>query len=192
LYVGGETSVRGFRQNELGPLIYVSSDDTTRALTALNAPDSASKADFIQESLRMRIIPAGGNRMFVGNIEYRLATPFLNSLQTVLFVDVGGLSTKGVTTVTGSNQFRYTPGLAIKYFSPVGPVQINVGYNSYDLLGGPAYSDQFRDSSGQPVLKCISGTDPSDGSCRPLRAISALPKWSFRRLTLSVAFPPDF
>jgi outer membrane protein insertion porin family/translocation and assembly module TamA len=191
LYVGGETSVRGFRQNELGPLIYVTSDDTTRALQAINAPDSASQARFVQDSLRMRIIPAGGNRMFVGNLEYRLPGPFLKSLQTVFFLDAGGLSTNGVTTVTGSNQFRFTPGVAIKYFSPVGPVQINVGYNRYDLLDGPAFSDQFKNAQGESILRCLSGTT-ADGSCKPMTAIQSLPKWSLRRLTLSVAFPPDF
>ena len=191
LYVGGETSVRGYRQNELGPLIYVSSDDTTRALKAINEPDSARRSAFVQDSLRMRIIPAGGNTMYVGNLEYRLPGPFLNALQTVLFVDVGALSTKGVTTLRGSNQFRFTPGVAIKYFSPVGPVQINVGYNHYGLLAGPAFSDQFLDANRQPVLRCISGTDPATGNCLPLQAISSPRGW-FRRLTLSVAFPPDF
>jgi outer membrane protein insertion porin family len=190
LYVGGETSVRGFRQNELGPLSYVSSDDTTRALVAINQADDSLRATFIQDSLRMRIIPAGGNTMLIGNIEYRLPGPFLNSIQTILFLDAGSLSTKGVTTLKGSDQFRFTPGVAIKYFSPVGPVQINVGYNSYGLLAGPAFSDQFRDADGNAVLKCISGTDAA-GECKSLSAISSPRGW-FRRLTLSVAFPPDF
>jgi outer membrane protein insertion porin family/translocation and assembly module TamA len=189
LYVGGETSVRGFRQNELGPVIYVTSNDTAQAQAVLDAPDKDSRTAALQK-LDVRIIPAGGNSMYVGNLEYRLPGPFLNTLQTVLFVDAGALSTRGITTLTGSNQFRYTPGIAVKHFSPVGPVQINIGYNRYDLLAGPAFSDQYRNSSGQPVLTCISGT--VGGVCQPLSAISSQPRWSLRRLTLSVAFPPDF
>ena len=193
LYVGGENSVRGFRQNELGPLIYVTSDDSLRALAAINAAGDAERRDSLQ-SLTMRIIPAGGNEMYIGNFEYRLPGPFLKSLQTVLFLDVGALSTPGITTVTGSGQFRFTPGIALKYFSPVGPVQINVGYNRYDLLSGPAFSDQFTDALGQPVLRCVSGTEGTGPTavCKPIQAIAPLPRNLFRRLTLSVAFPPDF
>jgi outer membrane protein insertion porin family/translocation and assembly module TamA len=186
LYVGGETTVRGFRQNQLGPLTYVTSDDTTQAMIALNAPDEASRIQELQK-MTMRIIPAGGNRMFIGNLEYRLPGPFVNAIQTILFLDAGALSTKGITTVSGSNQFRFTPGVAIKYFSPVGAVQVNLGYNSYDLLAGPVFSDQFMDPAkpGQRKLTCISGV--VGGVCQPLAAVSHL-----RRLTLTVAFPPDF
>jgi hypothetical protein len=192
LYVGGETSVRGFRQNELGPVIYVTSDDTIRARGAINAADSASRIGWLQDSLRMRVIPAGGNTMYVGNLEYRLP-PVLKNLQTVLFVDAGALSTPGAETIKGLKQFRFTPGVSLKIFSPVGPVQINVGYNGYSLLPGAAFSDQFKDASGDPVLTCISGTRVVNGieDCQPLAAISS-PKGWFRRLTLSVAFPPDF
>jgi outer membrane protein assembly factor BamA len=189
LYVGGETSVRGFRQNELGPLTYVSSDDTARVRRAIDEPDDSLRALFIRDSLGLRRIPAGGSQMFVGNLEYRLPAPFLPNVQAILFVDVGALTTQGTTTLKGSNQFRFTPGVAIKVFSPVGPVQINVGYNRYGLQDGPVFSDQFRDAAGQPVLTCISGPDP--GGCKSLGAVSSPRGW-FRRLTLSVAFPPDF
>jgi outer membrane protein insertion porin family len=189
LYVGGETSVRGFRQNELGPLTYVSSDDTALVRKAINEPDDSLRARFIRDSLGLRRIPTGGNQMFVGNLEYRLPGPFLPNLQTVLFLDVGALSIKGLTTLKGSNQYRFTPGVAFKVFSPVGPVQINVGYNRYGLEDGPVFSDQFRDAERQPILTCISGTDA--GGCKSLGAVSSPRGW-FRRLTLSVAFPPDF
>jgi outer membrane protein insertion porin family/translocation and assembly module TamA len=182
LYAGGETSVRGFRQNELGPVIYLTSvDDTTAARVAAAPSDSA-----LQE-LTMRLIPVGGNAMYVGNLEYRLPGPFLKTLQTILFVDVGAVSTSGgFSAIAGSDQFRWTPGVALRYFSPVGPVQINVGYNSYDPLAGPVYSDRID----RNALTCISGID-SSGACRPLSAIR--PRNGFlRRLTFTVAFPPDF
>jgi outer membrane protein insertion porin family len=190
LYVGGETSVRGFRQNELGPLSYVSSDSTSLALAAINAPDSASRVALLQ-NMRMRVVPAGGNTMYIGNLEYRLTAPFVKGIQAILFVDAGALSTPGAETIKGFKQFRFTPGVAVKYFSPVGPVQVNVGYNGYGLLAGPAYSDQFKNASDEPILRCISGEDPVTSTCRPLQAISS-PKGWLRRLTLSVAFPPDF
>jgi outer membrane protein assembly factor BamA len=192
LYVGGETSVRGFRQNELGPLIYVTSNDTVQVKAALNGV--ADTAGALQEKLEMRIIPAGGNAMYVGNLEYRLPGPFLKTLQTILFVDAGALSTSGIVTLKGSNQFRFTPGVAFKYFSPVGPIQINLGYNKYNLLEGPAFSDQFTDLKGKPILQCLrEGVDNNTGNtiCLPVAAIAA-PRGFFRRITLSVSFPPDF
>jgi outer membrane protein insertion porin family/translocation and assembly module TamA len=182
LYAGGETSVRGFRQNELGPLIYVTSvDDTIAARVAASPSDSA-----LQE-LDVRLIPAGGNAMYVGNLEYRMPGPFTRALQTILFVDVGAVSTSGgLISISGSRQFRWTPGIALKYFSPVGPVQFNVGYNSYDPLAGPVFSDRIDPRT----LTCISGTDAS-GNCSSLSAIA--PRTSFlKRLTFTVAFPPDF
>lgn len=193
LYAGGETSVRGFRQSELGPLIYVTSDPADSVANALNAPDEASRIAALQR-LDMRIIPAGGNAMYVGNLEYRLPGPFLKTLQTVFFVDAGAVTTTGITTIAGSNQFRLTPGVAFKYFSPVGPIQFNVGYNRYDPLAGPAFSDKFTDGAGNPILRCISGEAVVSGRtvCQPLPAIAPRSGGFLRRLTLTVSFPPDF
>jgi outer membrane protein insertion porin family/translocation and assembly module TamA len=189
LYVGGENSVRGFRQNELGPVIYVTSNDSARAQAVIDAPTETIR-DSLLQAMTVRVIPTGGNAMYVGNLEYRLSLPFVRGLQTVAFLDVGALSQSGIQTINGSNQFRFTPGVAIKYFSPVGPVQINFGYNKYNPVAGAVYSDQFTDASGQAFLKCLREESPG-GRCLPLPAIAPQTKW-FRRITLSVAFPPDF
>jgi hypothetical protein len=105
---------------------------------------------------------------------------------------VGALSTKGAKKVTGSNQFRWTPGVALKYFSPVGPVQINLGYNSYDPLNGPVFTDRFIDPVTQKrPLTCVSGV--VDNVCQPIQAVAPISKSRFfRHLVLTVAFPPDF
>lgn len=184
LYAGGETSVRGFSQNELGSLIYVTDDSVD--VGALNgATDSARTATF--QNLRMRVIPAGGNAMYVGNLEYRLPGPFIPALQTILFLDVGRVWTPGLTSLPDSAQsVRWTPGVAFKYFSPIGPIQINFGYNTYDRPNGPVYLDGGVGGS----LVCLSGTDIS-GQCRPVAAIRP-PSSFLKRITLTIAFPPDF
>ena len=184
LFTGGETTVRGFAQNELGPLIYVT--DANLDTTAMNALTPAQRDSVLQQQ-RMRTIPTGGNAMAVGNLELRLRGPFLRTLQTIFFVDVGALSTEGFATI-GEKQARWTPGIALRYSSPVGPMQFNLGYNSYDYVAGPVYLDQGPGAQNQ-VLKCLSGT--SGGDCLPANAKE--PKNSFwKRLTFTIAFPPDF
>ena len=184
LYTGGETSVRGFSQNELGPLIYVT-DDTTGLGAAFSGGTFGT--DTLQ-SLRMRVIPAGGNSMYVANMEYRLRGPFLPTLQTILFVDVGKLWTQGGEG--GREKPKWTPGVAFRYFSPVGPIQVNVGYNAYARPAGPVYYDKGVETGAS--LACLSGAIPGfPGTCQPAIAILQ-PKTFLRRLKISIAFPPDF
>ena len=84
-----------------------------------------------------------------------------------------------------------TPGVAFKYFSPIGPIQVNLGYNHYQRADGPVYFDRFDPTSGlASKLICVSGTDAS-GQCASVAAIPR-PKPFLKRLTLTVAFPPDF
>jgi outer membrane protein assembly factor BamA len=182
LYTGGETTVRGFTQNELGPLIYVTETDLDTAFIRTLSTDSLNST---LQGLRMRTIPTGGNAVAVGNLELRLPGPFLRTLQTILFVDVGALSTEGFGTI-GEKQARWTPGIAVKYFSPVGPMQFNLGYNKYDYVSGPVYLDQ---GPGSVNLKCLSLTE--GGVCQPAKAKAS--KTTFwKRLTFTIAFPPDF
>lgn len=187
LFTGGETSVRGFQQNELGPLVYVT-DDTTKLSTPGLTPEA--RLDSLQ-TLRMRVIPAGGNAMFVGNLEYRFPGPLVPRLQAILFIDVGSLSTSGPRTLLDSGSVRWTPGVAFRYFSPIGPIQVNLGYNHYQRADGPVYFDRFDPTSGlASKLICVSGTD-ADGQCQSVAAIPR-PSSFWKRLTLTVAFPPDF
>jgi hypothetical protein len=75
------------------------------------------------------------------NTELRLRDPFLPGLlEYVPFVDAGQVW----TTEAGSPRFavrqlQVTPGLGVRYISPVGPIQANVGYNRYANPLGPAY-----------------------------------------------------
>jgi outer membrane protein assembly factor BamA len=184
LYAGGETTVRGFAQNELGPLIYVTDADLDTAF--VNALPQKEREDSLQ-ARRMRTLPVGGNAMIVGNVELRLPKLFLRSLKPILFVDVGALSTEGFATI-GEKQARWTPGIALRYFSPIGPVQFNLGYNKYDYVNGPVYLDQGPVAEELP-LKCLSGT--SNTICQPVSA-KAQKTTFWKRLTFTIAFPPDF
>jgi outer membrane protein insertion porin family len=185
LYAGGENSVRGFGQNELGPQIFVT-DDT------LGLGEDSTKSGTLAafQHLRKRVIPTGGNTMVVANFEYRLRGPFLPTLQTILFADMGKLWSRELADEAGQG-VKWTPGVALRYFSPLGPIQVNVGYNKYPRPDGPVFFDGGVDpTTGKAPLLCLSGVEP-DGRCRATNAWRT-PNTFLKRLTLSIAFPPDF
>lgn len=181
LYAGGETSDRGFHQNELGPLIYIVDDTTGLGDSTKVGLETALK------NIATRVLPTGGNAMYVANFEYRLRGPFLHSLQTILFVDAGRVWSRELASEAGQG-VKWTPGIAFRYFSPIGPIQVNLGYNSYPPPAGPVFFGAVA-SKTAPLL-CLSGLDAS-GVCQPANA-RRQPYTLVRRLVLSVAFPPDF
>ncbi len=205
LYAGGPTSVRGFQQNELGGLVYIASNasvdstilgiagtDTTFRFFVSAQPDSIAPPD--------RSVPLGGNYLAVANIEYRVRDPFLfpDLLQYTLFVDGGNVWTREST----DQGIRWTPGLGIRALTPVGPVQVNIGYNRYPRVGGLIYYNPDvqtlacatpnntvtyrRGPSTQNRLEQI-GSAPCDGEFLPPTRTGF-----FQRLTFTFSIGPDF
>jgi outer membrane protein insertion porin family/translocation and assembly module TamA len=149
LYAGGPTTVRGFSQNELGSLIYIS--QTYR--------DSAGTIDTVLRQAPSdtlgprRIVPVGGNSLAVGNLELRLRSPFLSDiLQWTLFTDAGEVWNRG-TRQLKDVKLKVTPGIQLTAFSPVGPVRLAVGYNPYPRPPGPIY---FEGTNLGGELLCVS------------------------------------
>lgn len=148
LYAGGPNTVRGYRQNEMGPAIYIPNgfsietiDDTLQYWRA--NPDSVGD----------RTVPTGGDNVIVANAELRLRAPAYPELvQYALFVDAGQVWNRG-RAGTGVNfaEIRVTPGVGLRVFTPVGPIRVDVGYNPYRRPAGPAY---ITDPSGN--LICVS------------------------------------
>ncbi len=129
-YAGGPNSVRGYARNELGPLVYVTSD-TTAANIVVQGADTTYRD--------LRTAPTGGNSVFVLNAELRLPTPVLQDrLRLGLYVDVGQVwgRSAGVASPHG---LRVTPGAGLRYATPLGPVRLDVAYNDYAQQPGPLY-----------------------------------------------------
>jgi outer membrane translocation and assembly module TamA len=69
--------------------------------------------------------PTGGTRVLEGNAEIRFGVS--SDLEAVTFVDFG--------QVWGADQgirlgaLELTPGIGLRYLSPVGPLRLDVGYN---------------------------------------------------------------
>ncbi len=158
LYAGGETSVRGYQKNLLGSVVYLL-DSTQTDVQHLGGDTVAfvSKGNARQT----RTIPAGGNSLVVANVELRLRDPFFpDLLQYVLFTDGGQVWTRSTGTHNLElGKFAITPGVGVRYFSPVGPIQVNAGYNPYPSPRGPAYFVVTPNASNQQPLICVTAPD---------------------------------
>jgi outer membrane protein insertion porin family/translocation and assembly module TamA len=208
LYAGGPTSVRGFQQNELGAAVYIarasavdstlievrSTGDTVYQFMVSGNPDSIQSPD--------RTVPLGGNSLFVANIEYRIRDPFFfpDLLQYTLFVDGGDVWASDQR----SGRLKWTPGLGFRALTPVGPVQVNIGYNRYQREQDAIYYNPnvntlacatpgnsnfyFRGpSTGGQLLD----VDPNPTPC--LRTFTPPPRNRFlQRLTFTFSIGSDF
>jgi outer membrane protein assembly factor BamA len=181
LYTGGETSVRGFGQNELGPLIYV-----VDRIDSLNTTATGVDTVFHKPT---RVIPTGGNAMMVWNFEYRIRGPFFSDrLQTILFADAGKVWTRVVDV---AQPFKWTPGVAFRVFSPIGPVQFNIGYNDYPQPLGAVFFDPGISGSTAALVCVVNSRPSSQNPCLPSYSIPRPAKF-LPRLKFSIAFPPDY
>lgn len=163
LFAGGPTSVRGFRQNELGPAVYIPTrydtvSTTGAPVTSVAAGDTVFLRAIASE-VNERAVPTGGNSLVVGNAELRFNSPFLPTLlKWTTFVDVGELWNRrsGVRGL-GFKQMRWTPGFGLRVRTPVGYLRADLGYNAYPLSSGAAYFDAPVSAGG--ALFCVSPTN---------------------------------
>jgi outer membrane protein assembly factor BamA len=143
-YAGGAQSVRGYTENQLGPrILTIAPEKLLQAMTAAGAPcdttgdavrfcdpnsGGLSDADFIPQ-------PLGGTSLLEASVELRVPLPFYRGRFTgAAFIDGGivGASSiqslgdlRNITRGTGA----ITPGVGVRYESPVGPVRFDIGIN---------------------------------------------------------------
>ena len=84
-----------------------------------------------------RAVPLGGNSLLVFNLKYRIADHLFSPglVQYTFFLDGGDVWNRN----TPQHFLKWTPGLGLRVFTPVGPVQVNAGYNRYQQGQGPVY-----------------------------------------------------
>jgi outer membrane protein insertion porin family/translocation and assembly module TamA len=128
LYAGGANSVRGYSQNELGPVVRVIETETDTAGNLVPRDTIASAA--------------GGTDFVMANVELRLPVPgFGGRVQAALFVDAGQVFDRG-DEVPDDPGIRVTPGVGIRFLTGVGPIRLDVGYNGYAPRSGPLYREE--------------------------------------------------
>jgi outer membrane protein insertion porin family/translocation and assembly module TamA len=195
LYAGGATSVRGFQQNELGRLVYIAQDFPDTVVVSGDTTLEVNAAGRV-----LRRVPVGGNSLVVGNIDYRFRTPLLpDLLQFSVFTDAGEVWDRGASRQRfGFERLRWTPGIGVRVFTPVGPVQVNSAYNPYDYPSGQIYYDAppvgqvaplYCVSRGNnlPVTNGVQAEGPCPDNFRPERRTNF-----FGRLTFTFSIGPDF
>lgn len=171
LYAGGPTTVRGYQQNQLGPQVYLLDDNGVTFCRGHSVQcDTLPSFDFARENTdsfyiqakpgqrQQRSIPSGGNLLAVLNAELRIRDPFFTDLlEYVPFVDAGQVWITQVQQKLHGG-LAVTPGLGVRYYSPVGPVQLNLGYNRNDGIPGNAYFTipaNAGGAGGRPLL-CVT------------------------------------
>jgi outer membrane protein insertion porin family/translocation and assembly module TamA len=155
LYAGGPNTVRGFRQNELGPAIYIPDDFEE---VAIPGDDTLAYFRADPAAVGERVVPTGGDNLVVANAELRLRSVlFPDLVQWALFVDAGQVWNKGrAATGVGFRDLRITPGVGMRVFSDLGPIRVDVGYNGYDRPPGAAYfTPSPVGASGDEVIRLI-------------------------------------
>lgn len=198
LYAGGNTTVRGFAQNQLGPQVYLLTAD---AFEKVPVTDSTFYYRSRPDKGADRSIPGGGSQLAVFNAELRFRYP--RAFEFIPFVDAGQVWISQIEKNVSRQRLAVTPGLSVRYFSPFGPAQVNVGYNSYPPQPGAAYF-LGTDVPNRPLL-CVTapGVTPvlikqrgneliQDAAACPASYVPAKKTSFWSRLTLTVTIGGDF
>jgi outer membrane protein insertion porin family/translocation and assembly module TamA len=154
LYAGGATTVRGYHENELGPAIYIPESIDTILVTG---QDSIAFFRATPDSTGQLVVPLGGDNLVVANAELRMRSFFLPQLvQLAFFVDAGQVWNRGRRGIN-FDDIRVTPGIGVRYFSPIGPIRVDVGYNVYNRPAGAAYYNPLAEAAfaSTPDLRLI-------------------------------------
>lgn len=158
-YAGGSQSVRGFGENQLGPRILTlphgylihakdvngnpcdAFSDAIRFCDPNSASDSVANDAGAFEQIKDQQFtprPLGGTSIIEGSVEYRFPLPFFSSLGGAVFVDGAAVGERVLDPLAGlsslANLVRgkaaITPGFGVRYYSPVGPIRIDLGINT--------------------------------------------------------------
>ena len=212
LYAGGAASVRGYQQNELGSLLYVFEDTSKSQIQIKHVTPDTVYFVFSTGAKQRRIVPVGGNRLLVGQIDYRVRSPVLPQLlQFTFFTDAGSVWNWDTQSTNGGFQPRFTPGIGVRAFTPLGPIQVNAGYNPYKPVYGQALFTPNRELAGQGFINvycAVPDTTPASQApkasktngqwqqlpntvCKPTFQPSPPTRW-ISRFTFTFSIGPEF
>jgi len=157
LFAGGSNSVRGFPQNRLGPRVLhlrdvqdALSKDVDGQGNPVCTPtgildsscDVSSLVSLGEEPFTPK--PTGGTVLLEGSLEVRV--PFVGPLwEAAAFLDFGEVW--GEQDQVRLSALEWTPGFGVRYFSPIGPIRVDLAY---------------RFSGGEPLQVVTSQLEPYD------------------------------
>ena len=163
LFAGGQSSVRGFQQNLLGPVVYAFKDFAKLYTFPRNGQnflevrrDSTVKPSVFKNA--DLIVPRGGTALVVSNIEWRRRVRWpTDKLQIALFADAGTVYEAG-EQIFHWRDVRVTPGFGARLDTPLGPFRVDIGYNPYEQVSGRAlyFTGSSADGKTTGAIQCVS------------------------------------
>lgn len=168
-YAGGAYTVRGYGQNLLGPkVLLLTTSDSSRIQTKLPLcsleavdnniwPCDPNATGQLVEPADFTPRPIGGENSVVANLELRV--PLGSRWSGVAFVDVGRVWTNGELRV--AEDFQWSPGIGVRYRSPVGPIRLDIGYNTSGKEDLPVVV-AIREAQGTEIVQLVRpDSDPA-------------------------------
>jgi outer membrane protein assembly factor BamA len=141
-YAGGAQSVRGYPESQLGPrILTIPPEDlvdrrcTLTPPSTVICPEGAINGDadptdefgpLDDDDFTPR--PVGGRTLAEASVELRF--PLWRNLGGAAFID-GALVGTGTLADITSGTGAITPGVGIRYYSPVGPIRVDIGFNPF-------------------------------------------------------------
>ena len=177
-FAGGANSLRGFGPFQLGPTFL--GIDAARQLAAHDDPttpvvegagcsveeindSSCSAAPLAVRPGVFQARPAGGEVLLEGNLEVRFPLPLGGGkLRGATFLDVGQVWASTETFDVG--ELTATPGVGLRYMSPVGPIRIDAGFNMEGARTLPVLT-----TSVEPCVRTTEGCYAVGVTRPPLR-----------------------
>lgn len=117
-FAGGGTTLRGFPLNGAGP---------QRIVPVCGNPSDPTTCSDIS-------VPVGGNQLFILNTELRVPLPIIKNLGFVAFYD-GGNVYQNINFRQFVDDYTNTPGIGLRYNTPIGPIRFDIGHNLNPVPG---------------------------------------------------------
>ncbi|MEJ2540770.1 MAG: BamA/TamA family outer membrane protein [Gemmatimonadota bacterium] len=173
-YAGGAASVRGFAENQLGPRVVNSDVENllgvpTGETEPLCLPEQVVDGSCDGSGLNpddLVVRATGGTRLLEASLELRFPL-YGNDVQGATFLDVGQVwDQQSEVELDG---LELTPGVGVRYFSPIGPIRLDVGYRFRGAQPLPLLTNAIEPCTVVPgnANRCLTPRT-ADGTSAPI------------------------